>query len=216
MLISVFLADDHQVVLEGFKSLLGAEPDLRVVGEANDGLKVLPAVEAARPDVLVLDITMPGLNGLEVLRHVRVRAPSVKTIIVSMHSTEAYVATALRGGARGYVLKQSPARELVDAIRAVAAGERYLGSGISADAVEAYDARSRETAADPLATLTPRERAVLESAARGLTNQEIADQLAIGKRTVETHRANLMRKLRLKSHAELVRLAIARGVIAAD
>jgi two-component system, NarL family, response regulator NreC len=216
MTIKVLLADDHQVVLEGYKALLTAEPNVEVVGEAKDGLEVLPAIERTRPDVLVLDLMMPGMSGLEVLRQLRVRAPHVKTVVVSMHGTTAYVSEALRNGAAGYVLKEAPTREVLLAISAVAEGKRYLSAPISESELEQYQLTTRPGSLDPYETLSTREREVFKLAAEGLTSAEIGQRLSIGKRTVETHRANLSRKLGLKSHADLVRLAVRRGLVAPE
>jgi two-component system response regulator NreC len=214
MAVSVMLADDHQVVLEGLKAMLATEPDLQVIGEAHDGLEVGPLVEKLRPEVLVLDLMMPGLNGLEVTRQLRTRVPATKIVILSMHANEAYVVEALRNGASGYVLKQSPGRELVRAIREVMDGRRYLSPPLSDEQLSRYEQQSKASSFDPYETLSAREREVLQLAAEGLTNAEIGKRLDIGKRTVETHRANLIRKLNLKTHAELVRYALKRGLIA--
>jgi DNA-binding NarL/FixJ family response regulator len=216
MTISIILADDHQVVLEGFKALLGAEADFRVIGEALDGLAVLPLAEKLKPDVLVVDLMMPGMNGLEVVRQMRERAPGTKTAVLSMHANEAYVSEALRSGASAYVLKQAQARELVQAIRAIAAGRRYLSPPLSEEKLSTYEQRAQSVAVDAHETLTAREREVLQLAAEGLTNAEIGKRLGIGKRTVETHRANLIGKLGLKSQAELVKYAIRKGMLTVD
>ncbi len=216
MNIKVMLADDHQVVLEGYKALLAGEGDLQVVGEVKDGLAVLPAIERTQPDVLVLDLMMPGMSGLEVLRQLRARASNVKTVVVSMHGTTAYVSEALRNGASGYVLKEAPIREVVTAIRAVAQGNRYLSAPISEAELDQYQLTTRPAALDAFETLSTREREVFKLAAEGLTSVEIGERLNIGKRTVETHRANLSRKLGLKSHADLVRLAVRRGLVAPE
>jgi DNA-binding NarL/FixJ family response regulator len=216
MTISIVLADDHQVVLEGFKALLAAEPDFRVIGEALDGPTVLPLIEKLKPDVLVVDLMMPGMNGLEVVRALRDRAPETKTAVLSMHANEAYVSEALRSGASAYVLKQAQARELVQAIRAIAAGHRYLSPPLSEDKLRDYEQRAQSVAVDAHATLTSREREVLQLAAEGLTNADIGKRLGIGKRTVETHRANLIAKLGLKSQAELVKYAIRKGMLTVD
>jgi DNA-binding NarL/FixJ family response regulator len=213
MQISVMLADDHQVVLEGLKALIAAEPDLKVVGEANDGLAVLPLVEQIGPEVLVLDLMMPGMNGLEVTRQLHTRAPQVRIVVLSMHENEAYVVEALRNGATGYVLKHAPGQELISAIRSVHGGKRYLSAPLSDEQLSRFEQSMSGKAVDPYDTLSARERQVLQLAAEGLTNAAIGDKLEIGKRTVETHRANLIRKLGLKSQAELVRYAIRRGLI---
>jgi DNA-binding NarL/FixJ family response regulator len=213
MMPTVMLADDHQVVLEGLKALLAAETDLQVIGEANDGLAVQPLVEKLQPEVLVLDLMMPGLNGLEVTRQLKQKQPKTRIIVLSMHANEAYVVEALRNGASGYVLKQAPGKVLVEAIREVLAGRRYLSAPLSEEQLARFEEKLSGTQLDPYDTLSGREREVLQLAAEGLTNAEIGKRLDIGKRTVETHRANLIRKLGLKSHAELVRYAVKRGLI---
>jgi two-component system, NarL family, response regulator NreC len=215
-MIEIVLADDHQVVLEGFKLLLGGESDFRVVGEAADGIDVAPLVDRLRPAVLVVDLMMPGLSGLEVTRQVHARWPEVRIAVLSMHANEAYVVEAFKNGASAYVLKQAPARALVEAIRAVAAGRRYLSPPLTEDKLADYERRTRAATVDPYETLSTREREVLQLAAQGLTNAAIGERLSIGKRTVETHRANLIRKLDLKSQADLVRFAVRRGLVATD
>jgi DNA-binding NarL/FixJ family response regulator len=212
-MIQIVLADDHQVVLEGFKMVLGAEPDFQVVGEATDGLGVGPLIEKVKPDVLVVDLMMPGIGGLEVVRQIHNKHPDIRIAVLSMHNNEAYVVEALRNGASAYVLKQAPGRALVEAIRAIAAGNRYLSPPLSEQKIAEYELRTRAATVDPYDTLSTREREVLQLAAEGLTNAEIGDRLSIGKRTVETHRANLIRKLDLKSQADLVKFAVRRGLV---
>ena len=212
----VLLADDHQVIIDGLKVLLSREDDLEVVGQATDGLQVLPRVLELKPDVLVLDLMMPGLNGLEVARQMRDRAPSTRVIVLSMHSNDAYVVEALRNGAAGYVLKQAEARALVDAIRAVRAGGRYLSPPLSEDKLARWETDAKAAPFDPYDTLSTREREVLQLAAEGLTSAAIGERLTIGKRTVETHRANLQRKLGVKTQADLVRFAVKKGLVGVD
>ena len=213
----ILLADDHQVVLDGLSSLLGNEPDMQVVGQATDGLEILPKVKTLRPAVLVVDLMMPGLNGLEVTRQVHAAVPDTKIIVLSMHANDAYVAEALRNGASGYVVKQANARELVFAIRAVMEGLRFLSSPLSEENIARlqYDT-AKESTLDPYDLLSKREREVMQLAAEGLTSAQIGDRLKIGRRTVETHRANLQRKLGVKSHSELVKLAVKKGLVAVD
>jgi DNA-binding NarL/FixJ family response regulator len=212
-MIEIVLADDHQVVLEGFKVLLGGEADFRVVGEATDGLGVAPLVEKLHPQVLVVDLMMPGLGGLEVVRQIHQKHAEVRIAVLSMHANEAYVVEALKNGASAYVLKQAPARALVEAIREIAAGRRYLSPPLTEEKIAEYQQRTKAATVDLYDTLSTREREVLKLAAEGLTNAEIGERLNIGKRTVETHRANLIRKLDLKSQADLVRFAIHRGLV---
>ncbi|MGZ3404902.1 MAG: response regulator [Polyangia bacterium] len=212
----ILLADDHQVVIDGLKALLSGEPDMQVIGQATDGLQVLPRVLELKPEVLVLDLMMPGLGGLEVARQVRDRAPETKVIVLSMHANDAYVVEALRNGAAGYVLKQADARALVDAIRAVRGGARYLSPPLSEEKLERWQLDAKASPLDLYDTLSTREREVLQLAAEGLTSAEIGQRLTIGKRTVETHRANLQRKLGVNTHADLVRFAVKKGLIGVD
>jgi two-component system, NarL family, response regulator NreC len=214
MSVSILLADDHHVVRKGIRALLEAESDFQIVGEATDGLQAIELVERLRPAIIILDIMMPGLNGLEVARRISHAALGTRVVVLSMHSTEGYVLDALRNGVSGYVLKDATQEELAQAIRQVAIGERYLSPQISERAIEAYVQKARlETPQDPYMTLTNREREVLQMAAEGLSNQEIASRLSISPRTVETHRANLMQKLSLGSYSDLIRFAIKKGLI---
>jgi DNA-binding NarL/FixJ family response regulator len=212
----ILLADDHQLILDGVKALLAPEPDLAVVGEATDGTDALAKAIELKPEIMLLDLTMPGLNGLEVARLVHERAPSTKVIVLSMHANDAYVVEAMRHGARGYVLKQAATGVLVDAIRAVRGGARYLSPPLSEEQLERWERDAGSAPIDPYDTLSAREREVLQLAAEGLTSAEIGDKLHIGKRTVETHRANLQRKMGLKSHADLIRLALKKGLVTID
>lgn len=213
MSISIVLADDHHVVRQGLRALLEAEPHFFVKGEAGDGLTALQMVENLRPDILVLDLMMPGLNGLEVTRQATKLSPSTRIIILSMHAGEAYVLEALRNGAYGYVLKDSGADELVEAINTVMGGRRFLSSPLSERAIDLYITKSQDLPEDPYDSLTTREREVLQLAAEGNTNVQIADMLSISPRTAETHRANMMRKLDLHNSTELIRFALQRGII---
>ena len=214
--VSLVIADDHEVTLEGIRHVLEREPDFTVVGDAMDGLAVPPLVESLRPDVLVLDLKMPGIDGLEITRQVTERSPGTRIVFLSIYGNEAYVVEALRSGAAAYVLKDAAAAELVRAIRAVLAGRRYLSPPLSEDAIQAYVERVRDTPPDPYDTLSHREREVFLLVAEGLTSPQIAARLFISERTVETHRAHLMRKLGLRSHAEVIRYAVERGQRAAD
>jgi len=213
---SILLADDHHLVRQGLRALLAAEPDFHLVGEAADAREVVDLSERLRPDVLVLDLLMPGINGLSALRQVVKCAPKTRVIILSMCSSEAYVSEALQEGAAGYVLKSSRADELILAVREVAAGRSFLSPPLSEKIVEGYLKSRNGAVLDPYDTLTTREREVLYLVAGGLSNAEIADKLFVSPRTVETHRANLMRKLNLHNHAELIRYAIRRGILPAE
>lgn len=210
---SIVLADDHHVVRQALRLLLAAEPDLQVVGETGDGLEASRLVEQLKPDVLVVDLMMPGLNGLEVTRQVREHCPHTRIVVLSMHANEAYVLEALRNGATGFVLKDASAAEFLAGLRAVAAGRRYLSSPLSDRALDAYAQMAAASAMDPYDSLTSREREVLHLTAEGLSTNDIADRLVISPRTAETHRENLMRKLSLHNQADLIRYAVKRGVV---
>lgn len=212
-MIKIILADDHQVVRKGLQALLAAETDFNIVGEAGDGLETVKLAEQLQPDVLVLDLMMSGINGLEVTRQLNKKSAKIGIVILSMHSNEAYVLEALRSGAKAYILKESPPEELIRAIKEVAAGRRYLSSPLSERAIEAYTQKTEVKAVDPYDQLTTREREILQLTAQGCTNTEIASRLYISPRTVETHRTNLMRKLDLHNHAQLIQFAIQHGII---
>jgi DNA-binding NarL/FixJ family response regulator len=213
MTIAIVLADDHAVVRRGLRCLLESEPDFSIVGEASDGLEAVRLVERLQPAVVVLDLMMPGLSGLEALRIIRQRSTGSRVVVLSMHSSKAFIAEALKNGATGYVLKGSTEADLVRAVREAAAGRRFLSPPVTEIAIDAYIEQARAGPFDPHETLTPREREVLQLAAEGKTNPEIAAQLHISQRTVENHRANLMRKLGLQNHSDLVRHAVRRGLI---
>lgn len=217
MTVSILLADDHHVVRQGLRSLLETHGDFHVLGEASDGLDTLQQVERLKPNVLVVDLMMPGIGGLEVTRLVKRDFPQTRVVILSMHANEAYVVEALRSGAAAYVLKGATADELIRAIHEVAAGRRYLSPPLSERAIEIYALKANESASlDLYDTLTTRERQVLHLAAEGRSSPEIAARLSISPRTAETHRANLMRKLGLHSQTELVQYAIHRGLVQMD
>jgi two-component system response regulator NreC len=210
---TIVLADDHHVVRQGLRSLLEAEPDFSVVDETGDGLEAAQLVERLQPDVLVLDLMMPSLNGLEVTRQVSQRSPRTQVVILSMHANEAHVLEALRAGAAAYVLKESTSAELVQAVREAVAGRRYLSPPLSERAIEVYMQKAEPAVLDPYETLTAREREVLHLVVEGHTNAEIADRLFISRRTVETHRASFMRKLDLRTQTDLISYALRRGIL---
>jgi DNA-binding NarL/FixJ family response regulator len=213
-MITIILAEDHHLVRQGFKLVLSGESDFKLVGEAADGLDAVQLVEKKKPTVLLLDLMIPRLHGLDVTRQVRRESPETKIIILSMHADEPYVMEALRNGASGYVLKDCTAGDLVQAVRTVVAGRRYLSPILAERALTGYVEHPGTSDLDVYETLTNRERLVLQLAAEGKTSAEIAAALFISPRTAETHRANLMRKLALRSQTDLVRFAIRRGLIA--
>lgn len=212
--IKIILADDHEVVRQGLRALLEAEPDLEVIGESGNGLEAVQLVERLQPDVLVLDLMMPGINGIEIARQLSKRMPKAKIVMFTFYGNEVYVLDALRAGAKAYVLKESSSTELIRAIREVMSGHRYLSPPFLDMAIEAYLKKSEASTSDPYESLTSREREVLQLAAQGLTNSEIAARLYISRRTVEIHRANLMRKLGLRTqYIQLVQYAQQRGLL---
>lgn len=215
-MVKIILADDHPIVRRGLRAVLEAEKGFTLIAEAGDGLEAVRMVENLEPDILIADMMMPGLTGLEVTRQVKHRVPNTKVIILSMHATESYVLEALRNGANGYVLKDSAAEELIRAIQEVLEGRRFLSSQLSERAISSYIEKAESSAVDSYDSLTTREREVLKLAAEGSTNNEIAERLFISPRTAETHRANLMKKLNLSNHTELIRYAIRRGVLPLD
>jgi two-component system, NarL family, response regulator NreC len=210
---TIVLADDHQIVRQGLQALLKAEPNFSVIGEAGDGLEAVTLVERLKPDVLIIDLMLPGLNGLEVTRQVSQRWPQTRVVILSMHVNEAYVLEGLRNGAAAYVLKESSITDLVQAVHAVTAGQHYLSPPLSERAIQVYREKAKATFLDPYETLTTREREVLLLAAEGNNKSEIAARLSISSRTVETHRANLMHKLGLRTQTDLIRYALRRGIL---
>ena len=216
MNVRVMLADDHPIIRFGLRSLLQAEEGFDVVGEASSGRSALQVMERCKPDVAIIDLMMPDMNGLEVLRQSRDLASKTRFIVLSMHADHAYVLEALRSGAMGYVLKDANSTDLIQAIHEVVAGQHYLSATISKHILDAYIQRGQDAGRDPYETLTAREREVLPLAAEGRSNPQIATALAISPRTVEIHRANMMHKLGLHHQTELVRYALRRGILPSE
>lgn len=211
--ITIVLADDHQVVREGLGALLKAEPDFSVVGEASDGLEAVRLAERLQPNVLLVDLAMPGLGGLEVIRQVSKRFPGIHIIVLSMHATQAYVIEALRNGAFGYILKESSVSEVVKGVREGAAGRRFLSASLPPATIEISHDRVHTDPPDPYEALTNREREVLQLVAEGHSSVEIGRRLFISPRTVEVHRQNTMRKLGVRNQAQLIRYALTKGIL---
>jgi two-component system response regulator NreC len=205
--IRVVLADDHAILRAGLQSLLNAQPDIEVVGEASDGLVTLQVVQELQPDVVLLDISMPGLNGLDATREIKRLCPATQVLILTMHDDDAYLRQALRAGASGFVLKRADDRDLLAAIRAVCCGEIYIHPSMSKAMVNVLIPSQQAPERSGEQQLTPREQEVLRLLAEGYTNQEIAQRLILSVKTVETHRSHIMDKLGCKTRAELVRYA---------
>ncbi len=234
--IAVLLADDHDILRDGLRALLGVANDIRVVGEARTGREAVAETLRLRPQVVLMDISMPELDGVEACRRIRQQAPETRVLFLTMHEAEEYFFQALRAGAAGYIIKRTAAADLISAIRAVAHGQSFLSPGVTQSLVSAYierqqpqgaiargaaggssEATDGETATkaefDRYATLTAREREALQLVAEGFTNQEIADQLGLSVKTVQTHRAAVMEKLGLRDVTHLVRYAVRRGLV---
>jgi len=213
----ILLADDHAILRAGLRLLINGQPDLEVVAEADNGVKVLSLAEDTHPDIVLLDLTMPGLSGLDVLRSLKQVSPESRVLILTMHDDESYLRQALSLGAAGYVLKKAVDSELLNALRAVARGETYIHSAMMGKLLNgepsSAGAASAGARGDPWDALSQRERDVLRLVALGHTNAEIADRLAISVKTVETYRARGMEKLGFTTRAQLVRDALERGML---
>ncbi|MBN1813202.1 MAG: response regulator transcription factor [Anaerolineae bacterium] len=217
MAITVFLADDHAVVRDGLHALLDAESDIAVVGTAANGRDAVHQVTELHPDVVVVDIVMPDLGGVEATRQIHETSPSTQVVILSMYASDEYVRRALQAGARGYLLKESAGKEVIDAVRAVHAGRRYLGEEIADRLIDGYlDLYSNSEAGDPLAALSPRELEVLQLVVEGKTSPEIAGILTLSPKTIDTYRSRLMRKLGIGDIPGLVKFAIKHGLTSAE
>jgi len=215
----VLLADDHTIVRQGLRALLEAEPGFEVVGEVSDGREAVAAAQALRPDVVVMDLAMPGMNGIEGTRKITARPDCPRVIILSMYADVEHIVHALRAGASGYVRKQDADTELVAALLTGSPGNPFLTPSVDRKLVEEHLRRARVVAGAEqkrYEPLTPREREVLQLVAEGKANKQIARLLSIAVRTVEAHRASIMRKLDLEDHASLVRYAVRTGVVGAE
>jgi DNA-binding NarL/FixJ family response regulator len=213
MTITILLADDHEIFRQGLHLILSNQPDFTVVGQAVNGLEAVSMAERLRPDVVIVDMMMPGLGGAEVTHKIKQRLPDCRVVVLSMHDDESYILSALQNGANGYVLKDLSTADLVQAVRWAMAGQRFLSPPITERAIQAYIRQADKKGGEDYNTLTQREREVLNLAANGLTSAEIARQLVVSVRTVETHRANLMHKLNLHSQLDLVNFARKQGIV---
>ena len=212
--IRVLLADDHTLIRAGLRLVVAAQPDLTVVGEANDGREAVAMAEKLKPDVVVMDIGMPSLNGIEACRHVHAALPHTRVVMLSMHSDEGYVLRALKAGAKAYLLKDSAEADLASAIRAVVAGKSFFSPAVGKVLLEDYMRKlERSGAEDSYELLSPREREVLQLVAEGKSSKEIANLLGLSVYTVETHRAKVMQKLNLHNIPELILYAVRKGIV---
>jgi len=212
----IVVVDDHQLVREGMIAVLCSHPDFQIVGEAGDGRTAVELVDQLHPDVLVVDLLLPGMPGLDVVREVHERFPGVRIVVVSLLSAEEYVVSALRQGAHGYVLKDAGTDTLAQAIRTVCAGRRYLCSPLSERAIEVYLSASKIETLDLYDVLSPREREILQLVAEGHTSAVVAERLFLSVRTVENYRTGIMHKMGFRHHTDLVRFALRRNLLPPD
>jgi two-component system, NarL family, response regulator NreC len=215
--IRVLVADDHAIIREGLSVMLGNQPDMDVIGVAADGREAIRLVDKDEPDVAVIDISMPELNGIEAIQQLLPRHPHLKVIVLSIHATKPYVYRSLKAGAKGYLIKETAGLEVVRAVRAVVRGERYLSQRI-ADLLTDVSLSNLEPSMEssPLEQLSPREREILQLVAEGKTSQEIAERLSISPKTVDTYRSRLMHKIGVEDMAGLIKFAIQHGVISLE
>lgn len=212
-IIKVLLVEDHAIVRQGLHSILNTEEDIEVIGEAENGLEAINLTEKLKPDVIVMDISMPRLSGLEATCKIKKNFPNVHILVLSMHSNKELIFQTLQAGASGYFVKNSASYELISAIKAVYKGESYLDSSISKKVIDEYIKYAGDVIMDSYKELTDREREILQLFAEGRSKHEIANLLFISVRTVEVHKANLMKKLSLDNTAELIKYAIGKGII---
>ena len=212
--VRIVLADDHTILREGLRALLSADPDFEIIGEAGDGREAVRCVDKLGPDLLLMDLSMPRMSGMDAISEIKKRYPETKIIALTVHKTEEYLLSTLQAGVDGYVLKDATHDELVMAIHNVMAGKRYLSPGISEKVIEGYlDGKEDSQAASSWQKLSQREREVLKLIAEGYKNKEIAEDLCISLKTVEKHRANLMKKLDLHNAAALTVYAVEKGLL---
>lgn len=214
MKIRILLADDHTILRAGLKMMLNAQPNMEVIGEAQDGRQALQEARRLEPDIILMDITMPDINGIEATRQIKRQFPDVKILVLTMHEHDEYVFQALQAGASGYMLKEAADTELITAIHVIRSGQFYLSPTAQSVVVGDYLQRVRTgEERDSYSTLTEREREILKLVAEGLTNNQIAERLVISPKTVDTHRTHIMDKLNMHSRAELIKYAMRRGLL---
>jgi len=210
----IIIAEDHTILREGLRSLLSSDPDLEIVGEAQDGQEAIRCVEKLRPNLVLMDLSMPRMNGLDAIKEIKKRSTDTKILVLTVHKNEEYIVATLQAGADGYALKDSTHAELGIAIKNVLSGNHYISPGISGRVIEGYlEGRKPLKPMSPFETLTQRERGILKMIAEGYKNKEIADYLCISVKTVEKHRANLMQKLDLHSVSALTAFALEKGLV---
>lgn len=212
--IRILLADDHTILRAGLKMMLNAQPDMEIVGEAQDGRQSINEAQRLQPDIVLMDITMPDINGIEATRQIKKLLPDTRVLVLTMHEHDEYVFQALRAGASGYMLKEAVPTELITALRVIQSGQFYLSPTAQSVMVGDYLQRVRAgEEKDSYSSLTEREREILKLVAEGYTNNQIAERLVISPKTVDTHRTHIMDKLNLHSRAELVKYAMRRGLL---
>ncbi len=214
--IKVVVADDHTILRQGIKALLDNQEGIEVVGEAKDGREAIKTIEELLPDVILMDIAMPGLNGLEATRRIKKKFPKVKVVVLTMHANEEYIFQILNAGADGYLVKETAFQDLISAINAVHKGEAFMSPSISKKVMTDYIQRAQGEGKVGFDTLTTREREILQLVAEGNSNKKIAEALFISPKTVETHRAHIMDKLNIHDRAGLIKYAIRKGMINLD
>jgi DNA-binding NarL/FixJ family response regulator len=213
----IVIAEDHRILREGLRSLLSSSPDFEVVGEAEDGREAIRCVEKLKPDLILTDLSMPRMNGMEAIREIKKQSPKTKILVLTVHKTEEYILATLKAGADGYLLKDSTQTELVMAVKNVISGKHYISPGISEKVIEGYiEGKKILKPRTSWETLTQREREILKMIAEGYRNKEIADDLCISVKTVEKHRANLMEKLNLHNVQALTTYAIEKGLVSRE
>lgn len=214
MSVKVAMIDDHPIVRQGLRNLLETEPSFQVIAEADDGITGLELVQRVRPDVLIVDLMMPGLNGLDLIKQVLKHLPRLRIVVLSMQSADSYVVEALNCGAAGYVLKETGPGEIIHAIKTVVAGERYLSPKLAQRVLDTSTGKKK--VADPYDSLTAREREILHLIVEGNTSAQIAGRLVLSPRTVELHRSRIMKKLNLHNQTDIFKYALERGILSTD